>query len=272
MISFIFVLGLAACATAQRYNLTVVDHEFEIPLRIVNGIEAQKHEFPFIARLTVIWGQDAGLCGGSLINEKYVLTAAHCFYHPVTKQFATEVHVYLGDHNRNVAEPDRIKVFGVNVVLNQYDASIHYNDVAIVELDRTVTYTNNIKPVCIAKAGSSHVGQVGTAAGWGALGSSLPTSDVLRKVQIPVLKDTDCSRYTFYSDVMLCGGYTDGSRDTCQGDSGGPLVVRTGNGYTLVGATSFGHGCASPGFPGVYAKISHFADWVSQTAGKICTQ
>jgi secreted trypsin-like serine protease len=238
----------------------------------VNGVEAQPHEFPFIAHLQAVWGEDAGLCGGSLINEKFILTAAHCFFHPVTKAFTDEVDVFLGEHNIEEDEPSRVIRSGAHVVLNNYDAPKHYNDIAIIELDQAVKFNDNIKPICIAKAGSTYVGQTGTAAGWGALGTNLPTSDVLRKVQIPILADSVCSKYRFYEDVMLCGGYTDGSRDTCQGDSGGPLFVTGSNGFTLVGATSFGHGCASPGYPGVYVRVSHFTDWVLKTAGKVCTQ
>ena len=110
-----------------------------------------------------------------------------------------------------------------------------------------------------------------TIAGFGATSEGGDTPDTLQKAQVPVTTDADCAAAydSFDASTMLCAGYPQGGTDTCQGDSGGPLFGRTGAGaLKVVGATSFGEGCARPGKPGVYARVgdAELREWIRSEA------
>ncbi|KAF5921173.1 hypothetical protein HPG69_018573 [Diceros bicornis minor] len=96
------------------------------------------------------------------------------------------------------------------------------------------------------------------------------SSDTLQDMVVPLLSTQLCNSSCVYSGAltprMLCAGYLDGRADACQGDSGGPLVCEDGDTWRLVGVVSWGHGCAEPNHPGVYAKVSEFLDWIQDTA------
>ena len=115
-------------------------------------------------------------------------------------------------------------------------------------------------------------------AGWGRKEGGLPESQrpVLREVDVPLITWETCSKqYGFVKEkgmnssfvianTMLCAGYPEGQKDSCQGDSGGPLMLHNPDRdtYTQVGIVSWGNGCAQPGQPGVYTKLSKYVNWV----------
>ena len=110
-----------------------------------------------------------------------------------------------------------------------------------------------------------------TIAGWGTTSEGGDTPDTLQEAQVPVTTDATCAGA--YSDfdpaTMVCAGYPQGGTDTCQVDSGGPLFGRTAAGdLKVVGATSFGEGCARAGKPGVYARVADTAlrEWIRSQA------
>jgi secreted trypsin-like serine protease len=114
-------------------------------------------------------------------------------------------------------------------------------------------------------------GTTETIAGWGTTSEGGDTPDTLQAAQVPVTTDAYCAGA--YSDfdptTMVCAGFPQGGVDTCQGDSGGPLFGRTAAGdLKLVGATSFGDGCAQAGKPGVYARVADTAlrTWIASEA------
>ena len=113
-------------------------------------------------------------------------------------------------------------------------------------------------------------GDLLTIAGWGdtvaqpVSGSvGAVASSVLLEAQVPVVPQSQCAGYT--TSNMICAGYAAGGVDTCQGDSGGPAFVSSGGSATLVGVVSFGYGCAQPGYPGVYARVSTLRNWIAST-------
>lgn len=88
------------------------------------------------------------------------------------------------------------------------------------------------------------------------------------QVGVPTISNRDCaqmykaSRIDIDPNAMICAGYKQGGKDSCQGDSGGPFILKGTNGYTLQGVVSFGVGCARPGLPGVYARVSDYVSWI----------
>jgi len=146
------------------------------------------------------------------------------------------------------------------------------NDIAVLKLDKPIKFNENVSPARLPRKGETvDDALLGTVAGWGLTQEGgFDTSNILMQVGIPTMNSENCANMysaegvTIDEDAMLCGGYKQGGKDSCQGDSGGPYVFKTKKGYTLQGVVSFGIGCARPGLPGVYARVSNFIPWIEQ--------
>lgn len=230
----------------------------EFDPRIVGGQDATPNAHPWMVRLN-----RAGFgffCGGSLIAERWVVTAAHCVYNKVP----STISVVLGDHIISINEPTEqqngARIFFIHP---QYDAATLSHDLALIKLDGPVTISASVQPITISSLPAD--GTNLTVAGWGALSQGGFGSDILQEVTLPVVSfDTCNSAYGDLDGSMFCAGLPQGEMDFCQGDSGGPIFT-TGANPSLVGVVSFGNGCAQPGFPGVYNKTGHFASWIFST-------
>jgi secreted trypsin-like serine protease len=221
----------------------------DVQPQVVGGTPAAQGEFPWIARLSMG-------CGGSMITQQLVLTAAHCV--PATGPNTT-ITATLGAVD--LQDPNRIVVRANYVYRAPGGGNPPGNDWALVRLERPV----DVPTVPIATTPEYDNG-VFTVAGWGAPVEDGPQQRFLLKAEVPFIDDALCgSAGGFYDglvpDQEICAGNWDsGGVDTCQGDSGGPLVRRDDNGeWILVGLTSWGDGCARPLNPGVYAQVSYFA-------------
>merc|ERR1712045_656940 len=187
--------------------------------RIVGGHEAEEHEWPWQVALFI---DDAWFCGGSLINENYVLTAAHC------ADGASYFDIMAGAHNvRAASEPNRVEVTSFNGWTHpQWDDSTLANDIALIELPSPMSFNDYIKPSCLPTAGdSADPKETVTCKGWGKPSDSAGgISPVLRCVDdIPVMSNAECNAvYGIVGDGIVCIDTT-GGRGTCNGDSGGPL-------------------------------------------------
>ncbi|XP_035599093.1 polyserase-2-like isoform X4 [Oncorhynchus keta] len=139
----------------------------------------------------------------------------------------------------------------------------------LLQLSSPVTFTNYIRPVCLAAPGSSfHAGTTSWVTGWGTIrsGVSLPSPKTLQEVDVPVVGNRLCNfNYGVGSitDNMICAGLAAGGKDSCQGDSGGPMVTNQGTRWIQSGVVSFGKGCALAKFPGVYTRVSQYQTWIN---------
>ncbi|CAL4060273.1 unnamed protein product [Meganyctiphanes norvegica] len=263
-ITIIAVVGAAALilistATAQSTDASCKCGQKTVG-RIVGGTTAQVNEWPWQAAL--MYGGNSQFCGGSLIADRYVLTAAHC----TEGLRAGEVSVRLGDHRLSTTSESNQLTRTVSQIINHpnYQAGAEINDIALLKLSSPVSFRTGVWPVCLPPKVPTYANKVATATGWGTTSSGGSSSDVLREVDVRVWSNTECRRTQYGSsieDTMMCAGQT--GKDSCQGDSGGPLVFKDGgNNYDQIGVVSWGYGCGAQNAPGVYTRVNKYMDWI----------
>ncbi|XP_014236173.1 trypsin delta/gamma-like protein CG30031 [Trichogramma pretiosum] len=229
--------------------------------RIVGGKETTIEEHPWQVS---IQSRGFHFCGGSLISNNIVLTAAHC-----TQSYpASSTNVRVGSSRtasggslHQVAEIIRHEAFRINLF------GIPKNDIALLKLKTPVDLTKIARSVPLFNKSEEAVeGTPATISGWGTLTEGGKTPAVLQTVDVPIIdKDTCSAAYIMWGGVprgQICAAYPAGGKDTCQGDSGGPLVI---NGRQA-GVVSWGNGCARKGYPGVYTEVASYRDWISKHA------
>jgi secreted trypsin-like serine protease len=216
---------------------------------IVGGTRASTEQYPNEVYLTNRNGFQ--FCGGTLVAPQKVVTAAHC----ALAYRMAELRVVAGRDDKQsragaVATLTRLWVHPL------YADVQSGADVAVLTIDRRLP----LRTAAVAEptaAGLYQPGSLATVLGWGRTTEGGPASRYLRAAQVPLVADAECGRAypNFAADSMVCAGYRAGGVDTCQGDSGGPMIV----GRTLIGISSWGSGCAQPGKPGVYTRVSRYA-------------
>ncbi|XP_068990489.1 transmembrane protease serine 9 [Neodiprion pinetum] len=237
--------------------------------RIVGGQTTKNNEFPWIARLSYL---SKFYCGGTLVNDRYVLTAAHC-----VKGFMWfMIKVTFGEHDRCDEGNKPETKFVIRALSGEFSFLNFDNDVALLRLNERVPFSNTVRPICMPTVkDNQYVGTKAIAAGWGTLQEDGKPSCLLQEVEVPVMSLADCRNMSYnprmISDNMLCAGYREGLKDSCQGDSGGPLVAeREDKKYELIGVVSWGNGCARPGYPGVYTRVTRYLDWILENTKDGC--
>ncbi|XP_059620019.1 brachyurin-like [Phlebotomus argentipes] len=235
--------------------------------RIVNGNEASPHQFPYQAALVVRLESDHTICGGSLISENYILTAAHC------TDLSIYVTAYLGVHNlSDYAEHTRIvqTIFRSQIIVHeQYNTSGYQNDISVMKLPVPVMLSYAIQLVRLPsylQQEESFLNVAAKVSGWGrTTDASQDTSDILRYAEVSVISNAACrTLYPTLQDNNICTR-GDNRAGTCQGDSGGPMVITEDDGsFTQVGIVSFGSslGCAY-NWPNVFVRLTSFLCWLN---------
>lgn len=234
--------------------------------RIVNGFQAQPGQFPHQVLLSITIPQGRAVCGGSLLNNEWVITAAHCAVS------AIEFEVSLGAQSyNNPSEAGRvIDKTTTKIVHPQYSSFTATNDLALVKLSQKIDFTDRIKPALLPTTKETFEGQDVIASGWGLKSSGdQNVASELQWAPMHIISYADCVQ--IYSSLIvrestICA-QGNKKESVCNGDSGGPLVLKSDN-RTLIGVTSFGSstGC-DMGIPQGFSRITSFLQWIEDTTG-----
>ncbi|XP_064100706.1 trypsin-1-like [Macrobrachium nipponense] len=231
-------------------------------VRIVGGQPTTVHEYPWQVALTTLLSYKP-FCGGSIISYKWVLTAAHC----AAGATPLNLYVVIGEHNWATTSETNVtqKIKALFMIVHpQYNSNTLDNDMALIKLASAVTFPadNKIAPVCLPDPGNAYANVNATVTG-----GTQPQE--LYEVEVPTMTNTKCQQSHGTNSItanMICAGVDAGGKDSCQGDSGGPLVTEVNAVQTFmvqIGVVSWGNGCALPNYPGVYARVNNYLDWIS---------
>nr|WP_053717521.1 trypsin-like serine protease [Saccharothrix sp. NRRL B-16348] len=226
---------------------------------VVGGTQATKGEFPWMVRLSMG-------CGGSMLTDQLVLTAAHCVSRTGNNTSITATYGVV-----DLQDTTRVTRTSTYVHRAPTYGTATGGDWAIIKLASPITGAALLP---IATTAAYNTG-VFTVAGWGATREGGSQSRYLLKANVDYIDDTTCKNADpYYADLIpaaeLCAGRLAGGVDTCQGDSGGPMFRRDNNGaWVQVGIVSHGNGCARADNPGVYTEVSTFAAAINQAAADL---
>jgi secreted trypsin-like serine protease len=247
---------------------------------IVGGVDSIPNSWPWAAAIYETSTSDPNnpkfYCGGTILNKRYIITAAHCIVRTEGRLRADQLSVKVGGHD--------LKTSGVMYEVSEvtthenYRTWSRYNDIALIRLAKDLDMTSPaVGPVCVPTLDmdtKDYVGEKVTLVGWGTTSFEGDLSKNLMEVEVPVVSNEECNKN--YSTVegssvaypeginhnFLCAGLPEGGKDSCQLDSGGPLMYPLDGAWYQFGIVSFGYKCAEPGYPGVYTRVSHFLKWI----------
>ncbi|XP_043497237.1 trypsin-2-like [Polistes fuscatus] len=235
---------------------------YNISGRIVNGTKAAISQFPHQVSLRRSWSGNH-FCGGSVISEHVVLSAAHCMYRYGEVILPWTVTVVGGeiqlDRTTKAGQKKGVREI---IIHPEFNGDTFQNDIAILRLKVPFQFTAQLKPIHLP-VDQVPPGTMCQVSGWGYPEENIPivTNDLMY-VDMPILNMKNCRKLlenvTNLPPGMFCAGYIDGLKDACQGDSGGGMVCDG----VLTGIVSAGEGCAKPKLPGLYTDVLFYKYWI----------
>ncbi|ELK14881.1 Coagulation factor VII [Pteropus alecto] len=236
--------------------------------RIIGGKVCPKGECPWQVALKL---NGVLLCGGTLIDTTWVVSAAHCFDRIKSFKNLTAV---VGEHDLSEEDGDEQERQVAQVIVpNKYITGKTNHDIALLRLSRPVVFTDYVVPLCLPEKAFSERTlasiRFSFISGWGQLLERGATALQLMAIDVPRLMTQDCLEQSTreqtspkITENMFCAGYLDGSKDACKGDSGGPHATKFQGTWYLTGVVSWGVGCAAVGHFGVYTRVSQYTEWL----------
>ncbi|XP_017010967.2 chymotrypsin-2 [Drosophila takahashii] len=232
--------------------------------RVVNGTDSSVQKYPFVISMRGSSGSHS--CGGSIISKQFVMTAAHC----TAGRKASDLSVQYGVTTISASGPN---VVGVKKIIQHEDYNPYNNyanDISLLMVEEPFEFDGvNVAPVQLPELAyatpQTDDGGEGVLIGWGLNATGGYIQNTLQEVGLKIYSDEECTlRHEGRTDgrYHICGGVDEGGKGQCSGDSGGPLIY---NGQQ-VGIVSWSiKPCTVAPYPGVYCKVSHYADWIKKS-------
>ncbi|XP_039471797.1 ovochymase-2 isoform X3 [Oreochromis aureus] len=256
--------GIHAAQTGSKCGISQVCNPMVSSLRVVGGTEAMYGSHPWLVSLQ---NRGSHFCGGSILSDRWIMTAAHCFT-SLSKEFLIGVRVIVGEFDQRVHDEEE-QVFLVKSVSvhEKYNPALPMNyDIALIELNQRIQMGARVQPICLPLPNENILPQTTCmTAGWGRIKERSMMNQRLIRPQP--------------SMTVLCAGPETGGRDACQGDSGGPLVCPArseGHHWVALGVTSWGKGCgrswgnnssrppSKRGSPGIFTDVRLLLPWIKR--------
>ncbi|KAK2835713.1 hypothetical protein Q5P01_016197 [Channa striata] len=218
---------------------------------IINGMLVPENSMQFMASLQA---NNKHVCGGFLVSEDFVMTAAHCDKSNVTR-------VVIGTHNLKNADNGIIREIEQRCIYPSYKEPALGHDIMLLKLSKKARPSNTVKMIKVSKINNNIKNmEKCEVAGWGWTESDYHPVDALRKVDVPIINFKDCKKQwkKVLPDNVICAGGHGTCKGFCKGDSGGPLVCKG----MAVGVVSFNKDC-NPNMPNVYTDISKYLRWIN---------
>ncbi|KAG7188817.1 hypothetical protein KM043_008426 [Ampulex compressa] len=245
---------------------------FDLSPRITDGVDANPGEFPY--QVSIQWGVPPILgyrhvCGGSIIGERYVLTAGHCILK------IGKLRIVAGKHFMNKAEETEQTVNVVRSIVHKgYNGGVAQHDIAVLRLASPLTFNERVQPVQLPQQGEMQTGEA-VLSGWGSISKNIRPKlpAVLQKAVLPILENSVCYKKLTSQDTVIgkkpelfetqiCSDAV-GEISACSGDSGGPLAQFVNGSPVQVGVVSWGfYPCGRGAMPSVYTRVASYVDWI----------
>ncbi|XP_060649920.1 chymotrypsin-1 [Drosophila nasuta] len=255
----ILIATLLACEARELGLGKRASHQLDIDIvrpesRIVGGSDAPQAFAPYQVSIMNTFGEH--VCGGSIIDENWILTAAHCTEWP--KQYLKIV-TGSNDYTKPGAE------YSVDIVKKhcEHDKPAYHNDIALLHVATPIVFDERTQPIKMATKDSLNTGDKVTLTGWGSIKAWGRYVTQLQKIELAYLAHSDCESKVknakWLGEGHLCTLTKEGE-GSCHGDSGGPLVDENN---TLVGVVNWGEACAL-GYPDVFASVQYYQPWINE--------
>jgi secreted trypsin-like serine protease len=232
---------------------------------IIGGSEARPHSLPWHVSIQY---EERHICAGTLIDDRHILTSAHCFQQSLID---IPYSVVLGPHY--LSNSTRRVTIDRFIFHSDYNSKTGEDDIGLIRLsERIQSFSNNIKPACLARSFKEpQKSKPLIVAGWRTVQNNTSPVTNTNELRQTILTITDeCSdvykKYNFQKQI--CAGTEDSRRDLCQGDNGSGLFEKQKydvDRWILIGIVSYGCEYAPKGYPGVYIRISAYYDWIQNT-------
>ncbi|XP_043935637.1 complement C1r subcomponent-like [Protopterus annectens] len=246
--------------------------------RVLSGMAAPAQSFPWQTLII-----NKGRSGGALLNDEWIITAAHVI-HPKglnPKQNMSDVlldlEIYMGGND--------INEFNFTRYIEAEDIFVHPNfneeehdfdsDIALIKMKKKVTLNDDLLPICLPSLDDNDIyesDRLGYVSGWGVTEKQI-LSNKLKYIGLPIVNQKTCKTSyqgkkikehdPIFNENMFCAGYREGGKDSCQGDSGGAFTIQKNGTWIVAGIISWGIGCGKPGHYGSYVKVSQYLDWIN---------